>query len=91
MGHLLSYSGDRFTFWPPAGIVLAAFLTTSPRHWPTIAAAALFADLIGEAWSHDKYLPLILVDRTAHMVTATVGAMIIQHLVGTPFRLDRPP
>lgn len=80
--------GISITFWPPAGVFLAALLLTPPVHWPVYIFAAGFAELLcNDLWFHNS-LPLALLYFSSNAAEALSAALLITTLAGRPFRLE---
>lgn len=91
LGQLLSLNtADRSfaTFWPPAGLLLAALVLTPYRSWPGVLAAAGVATLASNAL-HDKPLPVNLGFCVANGAEACAGAWLVRRFVGRPVTLTR--
>ena len=57
------------SFFPPAGVTLAALVLLAPRHWPAVAAAVLIAEI-----SVDSYFGLGLGVATGYGTANLIGA-----------------
>src|SRR4051794_16522998 len=80
LGHLLSLKSAEqalATFWPPAGLLLAALVLTPYRSWPGLLAAASAGTLASNAL-HDRPLPVGLGFCVANGVQACAGAWLVR-------------
>jgi integral membrane sensor domain MASE1 len=92
LGHALSLkSPDHVfaTFWPPAGILLAALMLSPSRRWLPFLAAACLANLASDVLLHGKALAVSLGFCVAHCGEACLGAWLLRRFVGVPFTLSR--
>lgn len=86
LGLALSVVGKSVTLiWPPSGLSLAALLIFSYRLWPGVALGSFIVNAL------TANIPLItaLGMATGNTLEAVVGAYLLNHIVGTPFSLDR--
>lgn len=80
--------GVMVTFWPPAGILLATLLLTSPRSWPLWLISAGVAELICNAiWFHNP-LPFALIYFAGNALASLTAAGLIRRFAPKPFGLD---
>ena len=68
------------TFWPPAGLMVAALLLTETRHWPAILAAGVMGNLISDA-IHDRALVVSAGYSMVNAIEPLVGATLTRRLV----------
>lgn len=91
LGHVLSVTTQEqvfATFWPPAGLLLAALVLSGRRQWPALAAAACFANLASNLL-HGFSVPVSLGFCAAHGAEACLGAWLLRRYGGAPFTLTR--
>jgi integral membrane sensor domain MASE1 len=91
LGFLLSYQGwDRVfvTFWPPAGLLLAALVLCRNSSWPSLLLGA-FAALLLSNLLNGKSLPVSLGYCGANCGEAWLGAWLLVRSVGRPLTLSR--
>jgi integral membrane sensor domain MASE1 len=77
------------TFWPPAGLLLAALVLSGYRLWPTLLVAAGCANVASDVLWHNKSVSVSLGFCVANSAEACVGAWLMREFVGTPFTLTR--
>src|SRR5262249_45126205 len=77
------------TFWPPAGILLAALVLSPARCWPAILVAACAANLVSDVLLHDKSIGLALSFCAANCLEACAGASLLRRFVGLRLTLGR--
>ncbi|MBW8269745.1 MASE1 domain-containing protein [Caldovatus aquaticus] len=80
------------TFWPAAGLYLAALLIAADRRlWPPVIAAAAAANLAADVLLLGRGVPATLGLIGANALEGVLGAMLVQHLRRSrqPPRLDR--
>ncbi len=86
LGLALSVVGESVTLiWPPSGLSLAALLIFGYRLWPGVALGAFVVN----ALTANVPLAAALGMATGNTLEAVVGAYLLNHIVGTPFTLDR--
>ena len=78
------------TFWPPAGIALAVFLTMPRRSWPLLLAAGGAANFLSDAL-HGQALPASVAFAVANLSEALVGAWLLQRALAAPVTFRRLP
>lgn len=81
--------GIDITFWPPAGIFVAALLLHERRKWGWLALSACLAELTANAIFFHNPGGLALLYFGANLLEAITAAALIQHVCGPAFRLDR--
>ena len=78
------------TFWPPAGISLAAFLASRFRSWPLLviggAAANFTSDVV-----HGQLLQASIGFTAANLAEPVLGAFLVRLALPGPFTLTRLP
>lgn len=80
--------GISITFWPPAGIFLAALLVNPPSRWPWYIAAGCAAELTCNAlWFHNA-IPFALIYFAANALESLTAAWLLGRFAGRPFRLE---
>jgi integral membrane sensor domain MASE1 len=92
LGHALSLkTQDKLfaTFWPPAGLLLAALARTPCRTWPVLLLAACGANLASDVLLHGKSVPVSLGFCVANCGEACLGAWLLRRFVGMPLALAR--
>ncbi len=92
LGHTFSlHSQDQSfaTFWPPAGILLAALVQSPRRGWPLLLAAACAANLSSNMLVHGKSVLVALGFCVANCGEACLGAWLLGRFVGLPLTLTR--
>jgi PAS domain S-box-containing protein len=78
------------TFWPPAGIFVAALLLNPRAHWRWYVAAGGLAELAcNDLWFHNP-LPFALVYFAANALEALAAAWLLGRFAARPFQLDSP-
>lgn len=78
------------TFWPPAGIFVAALMLNPRAQWRWYVATAGLAELAGnDIWFHNS-LPFALVYFAANALEALAAAWLLGRFAERPFRLDSP-
>ncbi len=85
LGHALSFEvpGQSFaTFWPPAGLLIAALVLTRPPRWGTLLLAACAANAASDVLLHGKSVAVSLGFCLANCSEACLGAWLIQRFVG---------
>lgn len=75
--------GVTASFFPAAGVTLAALALSEVRRWPIVLAAAASAELLMDA-SHGIGLVPALGYMTANLVEATVGASLLRRVTPSP-------
>lgn len=78
------------TFWPPAGIALAVFLTAPSRRWPLLLAAAATANFVSDE-AHGQVLTASLSFMAANLGEALLGAWLLRRIFGGPVAFTRLP
>jgi PAS domain S-box-containing protein len=79
--------GVAITFWPPAGIFVAALLLNPRRTWPWWIGAACLAELSCNAlWFHNA-IPFALVYFGANVATAVAAAWLVGRFAPRALRL----
>ena len=82
--------GVAITFWPPAGIFVAALLCNPRRHWRWYVVAAGLAELAcNEIWFHNP-MPFALVYFAANALEALTAAWLVGRFVPRSFRIESP-
>ena len=92
-GHAASLGPARVaTFWPAAGLYLAALLIAGERRrWPAVILAAAAANLIADVLLLGRALPATIGLIGANAIEGLLGAVLVQQLRRSrePPRLDR--
>jgi integral membrane sensor domain MASE1 len=91
LGHGLSLKTPEqtfATFWPPAGLLLAALVQTRFRSWPTLLLIAGVANLTSDGLRQQSLL-VSLGFCVAHGVQACLGAWLLRRFAGRPLTLTR--
>ena len=78
------------TFWPPAGIALAALLVAPRRSWALLLAAGVLANFVSDQL-HDQTLAASAAFAVANLSEPLVGALLLQRIFPAPIRFTRPP
>jgi signal transduction histidine kinase/integral membrane sensor domain MASE1/ActR/RegA family two-component response regulator len=78
------------TFWPPAGIALAAFLVAPRRTWPLLLAAGAAANFLADQL-HGQTVAASLAFAVANLSEPLVGALILQRILKAPVTFTRLP
>ena len=73
------------TFWPPAGISLAAFLVASTRLWPHLLLSGLLANYASDAL-HGQTVEASIAFAVANLGEPVVGAAIVRAILRTEIR-----
>jgi PAS domain S-box-containing protein len=82
--------GVTITFWPPAGIFVAALLLNPRSQWWWYVLAAGFAELVCNAiWFHNP-VPFALVYVLANLFEALTAAWLLGRFATKPFRFESP-
>jgi PAS domain S-box-containing protein len=82
--------GVAITFWPPAGIFVAALLLNPRPHWWWYVLAAGLAELACNAiWFHNP-LRFALVYFSANALEALAAAWLLGRFAARPFRFESP-
>jgi integral membrane sensor domain MASE1 len=82
--------GVAITFWPPAGIFVAALLLNPRPHWWWYVLAAGLAELACNAiWFHNP-LRFALVYFAANALEALAAAWLLGRIAARPFRFESP-
>lgn len=76
------------TFWPPAGLLLAALVLSAWRDWPALLLAAGGANLVSNLL-HGLAAPVSLGFCAANCGEACLGAWLLRRVVDLPFTLTR--
>ncbi|HYZ23712.1 MAG TPA: MASE1 domain-containing protein, partial [Rhodopila sp.] len=71
------------TFWPAAGLYVAALLLAAPRRWPALIAAAACTNLTCEVLMLGKPIAMVLGFAAANALEALTGAVLIRLLTRT--------
>jgi integral membrane sensor domain MASE1 len=92
LGHAFSFTGSQqtfATFWPPAGLLVAA-LALAPFHlWLPLLLTAWCANLVSDVLLHDKSLAVSLGFCLANTLEACFGAWLLRRYIGSPFTFAR--
>lgn len=88
LGHWLTFPGQRATFWPPTGILLAALVLTKVRYWREVAGLSLLAYSISEVVIRGQAPAMALALWVPNTLAVLVGARIVRRFVTYPFRCD---
>ena len=87
LGRWLSFQpGHVAAFWPPAGLLLAALVSTPPRAWPRYLLAAMAAHLTSDILLHDHQAGASLGFWASNVIEAALGAWLLRRFVGDPFQ-----
>ncbi|HEX7060747.1 MAG TPA: MASE1 domain-containing protein [Woeseiaceae bacterium] len=78
------------TFWPPAGIALAVFLTAPRRQWPLLVAAGAAANFACDA-AHGQQLTASLSFLVVNLGEPLLGAWLLRRIFRGPVTFTRPP
>lgn len=78
------------TFWPPAGIALAAFLVAPRRLWPHLLLAAAVANFVSDQL-HGQILAASLAFMVANLSEPLVGAWLLRKILPAPVTFTRLP
>ncbi|HET6629553.1 MAG TPA: MASE1 domain-containing protein [Woeseiaceae bacterium] len=78
------------TFWPPAGIALAAFLVAPRRVWPHLLLAGVVANFASDQL-HGQSLPASLAFIVANLSEPLVGAWLLRKIFTAPVTFTRLP
>jgi PAS domain S-box-containing protein len=82
--------GVAITFWPPAGIFLAALLLNPRSHWAWYVAIACLAELAcNQIWFHNP-LPFALIYFVANALEVSFAAWLLGRFASRPFALEEP-
>jgi integral membrane sensor domain MASE1 len=81
LGFVLSVPRDYPTFWPLAGLILAALLLAERREWPLLLSVAFVAALLVDL-AQRKPLILSAATEMASVLEALVGALLICRYTG---------
>jgi PAS domain S-box-containing protein len=76
------------TFWPPAGVSLAAFLLTSMRGWPLLLCAGVAANYFSDVL-HGQILPASIVFAVANLSEPVIGAALMRAILRSEVRFTR--
>ena len=87
LGYALSAQHMYPTFWPPAGLLLAALLLSDVRDWPLLIAVAAIGNVSSDLL-HQQLLIVSLGFTFANMTEALVGASLVRRFVGGKPRLQ---
>jgi len=80
--------GVTVTFWPPAGVFLAALLVNPRASWPWYAVSACLAELTCNAlWFHNP-VSFALIYFSGNALAALSAAWLLERFAGKPFRFD---
>ncbi|GGG49066.1 hypothetical protein GCM10010964_40510 [Caldovatus sediminis] len=92
-GHAAALGPSRVaTFWPAAGLYLAALLIAGERRrWPAVIVAAAAANLVADVLLLGRTMPATLGLIGANTIEGLLGAVLVQQLRRSkePPRLDR--
>jgi two-component sensor histidine kinase/integral membrane sensor domain MASE1 len=92
-GHATALGPSRVaTFWPAAGLYLAALLIAGERrHWPAVIIAAAAANLVADVLLLGRTMQATLGLIAANTIEGLLGAILVQRLRRSkePPRLDR--
>ena len=87
LGHSLSFQNQSFaTFWPPAGILLAALLSTRLRDWPILLSSAMAASIFSDVLLHQRSLGMSLGLSATYLAEGFIGAILLRRFVSDPFQ-----
>jgi len=78
------------TFWPPAGIALAAFLVAPRRIWPQLLVAGIIANFVSDQ-VHGQSLAASIAFVIANLSEPLVGALLLQRIFTAPVTFTRLP
>ncbi|WP_165982306.1 PAS domain-containing protein [Dankookia rubra] len=85
LGHALTLrSVEVASFWPAAGLYLAALLLAPPRRWPMLIAAATAANLASDVLVLGRPPLLVLGFALANALEALAGASLVRLLLHAP-------
>jgi|GEM_PF-1997686 len=93
LGKLLSFPNHVATFWPPAGIYLAALVMTPRRYWPSLAAAAWCALFVFNVILRNHSVLICTGFWLGNTLEAVLGATYLRYGAGgsSRFTLTRLP
>jgi PAS domain S-box-containing protein len=77
VGNALSIQSAYATFWPPAGLVLAALLLSEYRDWPVLLAVAVLGSLASDVL-HDRVIVVSVGFAVARAVESFTGAVLMR-------------
>lgn len=79
LGHFLSFQGTSFaTFWPAAGLLLAALVTTPRWEWPLVLLFSAAANIVSDVLLHEQPVWVSLSFWTANSLEVTTAAFVMQ-------------
>ena len=88
LGHFLSFPSNFATFWPPAGVFLAALLLTSVPDWPALIGAAFLCHGISDVLFHGQHPLVALGFWFSNSCESLTAAYLIRRFVGHSFSLS---
>ncbi|HEX2139310.1 MAG TPA: MASE1 domain-containing protein [Woeseiaceae bacterium] len=78
------------TFWPPAGIALAALLVAPRRSWPQLLVAGAIANFMSDQ-VHGQTLSASVAFAVANLSEPLIGALLLRRMFPAPVTLTRLP
>jgi integral membrane sensor domain MASE1 len=88
LGRLLVIFPEQLaSFWPAAGVGLAALLVRPRREWPWMVLAIFIANLIVNTATGNSLL-ISAAFGAANCTESIVAALLVHYVLGTPFRLN---
>jgi putative nucleotidyltransferase with HDIG domain len=87
IGNLLSAQNTFATFWPPAGLFMAALLISERKDWPLLIAAGIAGNLCSDLLQGHALLVTVGF-AAAHAIEALAGAVLVGALSGARPKLD---
>ena len=78
------------TFWPPAGIALAALLLAPRRIWPQLLLAGVIANFASDQ-VHGQTLAASIAFALANLSEPLIGALLLQRVFTAPVTFTRMP
>lgn len=89
MGYALSFGPSvGATFWPPAGVALAAFLLAPRRLWPHLVIVGAIANFAVDQL-HGQALPASTVFAIVNLGEPLIGALLLRRILKSPVKFTR--
>jgi PAS domain S-box-containing protein len=80
--------GTGISIWPPSGLFIATLMLAPKQSWPWWVLVGCLGELFGNVlWFHSS-LPAAVLIYAGNALEATVGAWLVNRVLGRPVRLE---